>query len=392
MTVAGVCAPRRSLALLLCAVVAGCDARARVESFFDSRSPREKYEDALTRAGLDSSALVADWRASAHRALADAPVVTTPHVEEGLLGRADVGAFAFRVSVRRGQEVSFTMHLHGDSTAQVFLDVFEVDSLEPTGLRPVTIADSGKRSVTVEPRRAGEYVFRAQPELLRGGRFTLRIGLAPTLAFPVKGKDTRAIRSAFGAPRDGGARRHDGIDIFAARGTPVLAAAPGVVSRVGNSGRGGNTVWLRDRRGNSQYYAHLDRHAVFDGDTVSVGDTLGFVGNTGNARTTPPHLHFGVYRRGEGPMDPRWFVTPLVASAPRLRADTALLGATARTTRETAVLSSLRARPSGAPVIPRDTDVRVLTAVGVHYRVRFADGRTGYVPSGVLRRAPETTN
>jgi murein DD-endopeptidase MepM/ murein hydrolase activator NlpD len=383
----------RSLAfLVLGATVAGCDARARVEAFLDTRTPRERYEAALTLAGLDSSALVADWRASAERALADAPVVTAPHVEEGVLGRAAVGAFAFRVNVRRGQEVSFTMQLHGDATALVFLDVFEVDSLSPTGLRRVEVADSGRRSVTVEPRRGGEYVFRAQPELLRGGRFTLRIGLAPTLAFPVKGADTRAIRSAFGAPRDGGARRHDGIDIFARRGTPVVAAAAGVVSRTGNSGRGGNTVWLRDYRGNSQYYAHLDRHAVLDGQNVNLGDTLGFVGNTGNARTTPPHLHFGVYRRGEGPMDPRWFVTPVLTAAQRLRADTTLLGASARTTREAAVLRSPRAASTGATMIPRDTEVRVLSAVGVHYRVRFTDGRTGYVLAEVLKRAPDVAN
>ena len=87
-----------------------------------------------------------------------------------------------------------------------------------------------------------------------------------------------------------------------------MAAAPGTVTRVNETNLGGKVVWLRDTLGNSLYYAHLDSQAVSSGMQVNIGDTLGFVGNTGNARTTPPHLHFGVYRRGEGPVDPWWFL------------------------------------------------------------------------------------
>jgi murein DD-endopeptidase MepM/ murein hydrolase activator NlpD len=363
-------------------LAAGCGMGDRVEALFDTRSARERYEAGLALAGLGKSALVLDWQASAQRALAEAPQVTTPHIEEGVLGRADVGAFAFRVSVRRGQEVTFAMQLHGDSASQVFLDVWEADSAG--ALRLIASADSGRRSVSVEPRRAGEYVFRAQPEMLRGGRFTLRLGLGPSLAFPVQGAGTRDIRSGFGAPREGGARDHQGIDIFARRGTPVLAAASGVVTRVGTSGLGGNIVWLRDDRGNRHYYAHLDRYAAYSGQEVSRGDTIGFVGNTGNARTTPPHLHFGVYRRGEGALDPRWFVSHMPATTMRLAADTALLGALARTRRATEVKHAPRAAATVAVSLPPDAAVQVLTAVGQYYRVRLADGRTGYVVASRL--------
>jgi hypothetical protein len=106
----------------------------------------------------------------------------------------------------------------------------------------------------------------------------------------VKPGTERDIGSRFGAPRDAGARSHHGIDIFARRGTPVVAAATGVVNRVNVTDIGGKVVWVRDVLGNSLYYAHLDSQAVSSGMRVNVGDTLGFVGNTGNARTTPPHL------------------------------------------------------------------------------------------------------
>src|SRR5690606_6321435 len=132
---------------------------------------------------------------------------------------------------------------------------------------------------------------------LRAGRVTVTLAAEPALAFPVEGRGTGAVGSFFGADRDGGARSHHGVDIFAPRGTPVLAAAEGTVSRVRETPRGGKVVWLRDEaRGQNLYYAHLDSQLVAGGERVRVGDTLGLVGNTGNARTTPPHLHFGIYR------------------------------------------------------------------------------------------------
>ena len=128
---------------------------------------------------------------------------------------------------------------------------------------------------------------------------------------------------------------------------------------------GGKVVWLRDTFGNSLYYAHLDSQAVSSGMRVDVGDTLGFVGNTGNARTTPPHLHFGVYRRGEGPVDPYWFVYRPRGNVPRLVADTSQLG---KWIRPTAGQATLLAGPSSQSDIlglfGRHTAMRVLSAAG----------------------------
>jgi murein DD-endopeptidase MepM/ murein hydrolase activator NlpD len=128
------------------------------------------------------------------------------------------------------------------------------------------------------------------------------------------------VQSIFGDPRDAGRRQHEGVDIFASRGTPVLSATHGVVTRVGETTRGGRVVWVWDPgRALSLYYAHLSEQHVTIGQRVDAGDVLGTVGNTGNARTTPPHLHFGIYERGRGAIDPYWFIAP-----PRRTSSTAL--------------------------------------------------------------------
>jgi murein DD-endopeptidase MepM/ murein hydrolase activator NlpD len=116
---------------------------------------------------------------------------------------------------------------------------------------------------------------------------------------PVAGVRPSSLTSSFGDPRSGH-RRHQGIDIFAHRGTPVVAAAPGQVVRVGQDRLGGNVVWVAGAGARLYYYAHLSRFSVQPGEVVAAGDELGRVGNTGNARTTPPHLHFGIYPLSHG--------------------------------------------------------------------------------------------
>jgi SH3-like domain-containing protein len=366
----------------------GCRALEEVNRLLDSRTPRERYEASLVSAGLDHTAMVRDWADAAERALRSAPVVTSPHIEEGYLPPGEPAALALRITARRGQEVVFESELVGDSTTLMFVEAWRVESDAAVQFHQVAVADSGERSLRFEPRDDADYVVRVQPELLRGGRVRISLTVAPTLAFPILDGNEQAVRSTFGVPRDGGAREHHGIDIFAPRGTVAVAAAEARVAQVENTPRGGNVVWLRDRRGYSLYYAHLDRQHVSEGEEVQPGDTIGFVGNTGNAITTPPHLHFGVYRRGEGPMDPWWFVHTPAREAPRLVADTALLGTWSRTSaREVALRAAPDATSAEAGILARYTAMRVLAAVGSWYRVRLPDGTTGYLAARLLERA-----
>lgn len=135
------------------------------------------------------------------------------------------------------------------------------------------------------------------------------------VVFPVAGTASR-IRDKWGASRDGGSRTHKGIDIHARKGTPVLALADGTITTRAHMPIGGNTLWLRPKgQAWTAYYAHLDKQLVREGQQVHKGQVIGTVGNTGNARTTPPHLHFGVKRNNH-------WVNPLpyVKGAPKLTA------------------------------------------------------------------------
>ena len=129
--------------------------------------------------------------------------------------------------------------------------------------------------------------------------------VAPSgLVVPVAGVRPEQLLDTYSQARAGGARVHDAIDIMAPRGTPVLAAAEGVVERLFFSrGGGGITAYLRspDRRW-IYYYAHLDAYApgLREGQRLRRGDPLGTVGSTGNANPAAPHLHFAVHLMGPG--------------------------------------------------------------------------------------------
>ncbi|PNK60272.1 M23 family metallopeptidase [Psychrobacter sp. FDAARGOS_221] len=103
------------------------------------------------------------------------------------------------------------------------------------------------------------------------------------------------LTDTWGAARSNG-RRHEGIDIFAERGTPILSTTPGIVRRVGTNELGGNVVSIVGPGGVGHYYAHLEEFAdITEGDWVETGDVIGYVGDSGNAKGTPPHLHYGIY-------------------------------------------------------------------------------------------------
>ena len=123
-----------------------------------------------------------------------------------------------------------------------------------------------------------------------------RLPTPTTLPVPVEGVQASRIADTWGAARSGG-RGHQGVDIFAKRGTPVHSATRGVVSSVNDYGIGGKHVWVIGPGGERHYYAHLDNFApgIARFDLVEPGSVLGFVGDTGNARGTPPHLHYGIY-------------------------------------------------------------------------------------------------
>jgi murein DD-endopeptidase MepM/ murein hydrolase activator NlpD len=124
------------------------------------------------------------------------------------------------------------------------------------------------------------------------------------LSMPLKDVKKSQIANTWGAARGEG-RSHEGQDIFAPRGTPILSATTGYVVKIGEDNLGGHTVSVIGDGGRKYYYAHLDSYApnLEVGDYVTRNTVLGYVGSTGNADGTPPHLHFGVYTT-TGAIDP----------------------------------------------------------------------------------------
>jgi peptidoglycan LD-endopeptidase LytH len=121
---------------------------------------------------------------------------------------------------------------------------------------------------------------------------------------PVRGRVR--IGQGWGAPRDGGRRRHQGIDLLAPTGTPLVAVADGRITRLSNHDRGlgGISLRLTDHQGTGYYYAHNQRNLVHLGQRVRRGQVIAQVGSSGNARGGSPHLHFQLHPGGGPPVNP----------------------------------------------------------------------------------------
>lgn len=337
-------------------------------------TPHEAYAASLKRVGLHGTALGRDWLKAAEQSLARATRVTVSRREMLWFRASEPRATAFTLGLRRGQRLVVEAQLESNLPARAFLDIFERRGNE---LRHVANAPADRLAVTVNIRRDGEYVTRVQVELLRDARVTFIQRVEPTLRIPVQSATVSSIQSGFGAPRNQGRRTHHGVDIFARRGTPVVAAAGGIVSSVGTNTLGGKVVWVFvPATRETHYYAHLDSQLITAGTSVDAGEVVGTVGNTGNARYGPPHLHFGIYSLG-GPVDPLPYVKPALSPQP-IRASTAGLGELARLR----VPQDIAAADLAGGAVQRraaGTIVRVVGASDRRHRVRLPDGVEAYV-------------
>jgi len=366
----------------------GCAPGSPLREAVRPSSPYERYAESLRDAGLDKTALGGDWLSAGRGVLSNATPVDLPVRETGYLSPGEPAARAWRFSLAHGRRLVINVETIAAEPFRVYLDLFELRG-DPPDLQLVASAEADAAQLEFEPERGGTFVLRLQPELLRGGRFTITEHTTATLTFPIEGREGDRIASSFGDPRDGGGRDHQGLDIFARRGTRVVAAADGWVTSAGTSNLGGNVVWIRSSRGQSHYYAHLDEQLVAPGARVRAGEPIGTVGNTGNARTTAPHLHFGIYRRGSGAIDPFPFVFTGSARPAPVTANTDALGSWLRVSNANV---RLRAAPAlSAPIVrdlPQHTVVYADGAVRDWYRVQLPDGTAGFV-SGRLTESTD---
>lgn len=134
------------------------------------------------------------------------------------------------------------------------------------------------------------------------------------------------LEDTWGDARDSG-RVHEGIDIMAPRGAIVVSPTDAIVTTVENSGNGGNHVFTANPGGERYYFAHLDSFAkgLVEGQVIKAGDTIGYVGNTGNASGGPTHLHFGIYHDDHQTLNPFPRLTLEFSLAEKINAITKIL-------------------------------------------------------------------
>ncbi|WP_051200367.1 peptidoglycan DD-metalloendopeptidase family protein [Flavobacterium subsaxonicum] len=306
----------------------------------------------------DNKTIYTEWDIAYNTAKAyDSLQVTLPYGEKGVFTPNSNAVYTYTVQLQEGEVLQAAVA--ADSVNQrMFIDVL---AQQDTAYVPVLSTKIGEASLEYEVPQTGFYKVIIQPELAANSNFFISLSKRPLYVFPVSGKGNAAIGSFWGMERDGGKRSHEGIDIFAKRGTPVVAITNGSVSYTGEKGLGGKQVWLRDGLfGKSLYYAHLDSIAVQTGASVKTGDTLGFVGNTGNAKFTPPHLHFGIYKSGAVNPLPYVYQIPKVTPAQFTRSFAAA-------TLKTKGKANLRQGPStSAPTVGALSPTQTVTLLGQH--------------------------
>ncbi|MGV3657895.1 MAG: M23 family metallopeptidase [Chitinophagaceae bacterium] len=346
---------------------------------FAKKNLHQQYANKLESAGLAETAMGRQWITAGEQALANPVTITLPYKELSYFDAAQPRAVGLQFSGRQGEKLLFQINKKATEKFQLFADLWEVNpSAKPSFIRSI---DTSQNTFELEIEdNTTAYILRLQPELLKSMDYELSISIAPSLAFPVAGGNAR-IASYWGADRDGGARSHEGIDIFAPRRTPALAAADGMVTRVNENDLGGLVVWMRPKgKSYNLYYAHLDEQLVKSGQQVRKGDTIGLIGNTGNARTTPPHLHLGIYASG-GAVDPLPFVNPAVKNPKEPGSSINLKEDKLRLTKSTAIASQ-----NFSNTYPANTVVQPVAVTADAYRVLLPDNRVAEVAKGNVQK------
>lgn len=330
-------------------------------------SKRERYERSFS--GADS--LMMPWKNSFSSAVTNRLSVGDSNAFTVFTGQARQQAIGYTLDLKKGDQLVIESSGVASPT-KIFVDVFEPGA--DTGNAQSEILENGRFTRFTET--GGLHKIVIQPEIGYRDTFELKIYTQPSVSFPVAGKGNRDVQSFWGASRDGGGRSHEGVDIFAPRGTPVVAIAEGFITRTGNQGLGGKQVWLRDGiLGNSYYYAHLDSILTESGKQVKAGDTLGRIGNTGNAAGGPTHLHFGIYTAG-GAVDPY----PYIRKRPVQPSVTAVKMPDGKFVKAgTALRSGPGTKYETLATVSNKIQTEILAAAGSWYHVKTADGAEGFV-------------
>lgn len=366
--------------LVITAIVAAVLTYFYKPQYFDfiiQPSARKMYERNLEK----STVKLAQWKALQQLALNDS-LETGNSYSENIISNPDyVFSAGYTIDIAQGESVLATITT--DSLKSSWL----LEAYDTSGnLLQTAVATDSTQVLRLANGNEQKVRIVVQSFLEQTDTTMLKIYKQPLLDFPLAGKGNNAIQSFWGVARDGGRRSHEGNDIFADRGHPVIAAADGRISSVRDRGLGGKQIWLQDQLTSSNhYYAHLDSQLVTPGQRVSRGDTIGLVGNTGNARTTPPHLHFGIYKSG-GAVDPKPFIwqIPIPENSAILTLSQKAIGSGAG--------ANLRKQPDANGNLMRSIQNDTLTVLGNSndwYHLRASDSLAGFAHKSVIQLIEE---
>lgn len=369
-----------ALGTLLLAIL-GCEQVQKVTDVVTQPTAREVYD----RNFKNKDSLLLQWTEAFNKAQQDSIIVTLPYAESGVFSENAFNVYSYDVQLQEGEKLIVSVQKQPDST-QIFIEVFQKPKDSTKTLKLLKASEPGSSELTHTISNYGYYKITVQSEMKRAAPFQLKIYTQPTYGFPVSGAGNKNVQSLWAASRDGGKRSHEGIDIFAPRGTPLIAITDGRITSTGDRGLGGKQVWLRDGLfGKTMYYAHLDSINVVEGQRVKLGDTIGFVGNTGNAETTEPHLHFGIYKGSTGPVNPYPYVK-----------QTEIPEITTLNTKTRGVINrnktSIHQGPSSAldevGIVSKNDTISILGQYGSWFHIVAKDTLKGYVSQNRVAALP----
>ncbi|APG60604.1 M23 family metallopeptidase [Christiangramia salexigens] len=292
----------RFILSFLILTISACSKVEKAANQLVKRSEKEIYQNERNI----SDEIFEIWESRIDKALKDSIQIEIPYNETGNFKPRNFAIYSYNTYLLPGEVLQVKI-ITDSSVTMVFPELYRFTKTENT-YDKIKSGNPEKNQLQHEVVEKGLYKIIIQPEIEANTPFKILIDKNPAYIFPVASGKNSDIGSYWGDIRDGGARLHKGIDIFAEKGTPVIASTKGRIKFTGEKGLGGKQIWLKDnKRGNSLYYAHLDS-IIPDIKKVEPGDTIGFVGNTGNAKFTPPHLHFGIYQNRNGAIDPLGYV------------------------------------------------------------------------------------
>src|SRR5690606_2142881 len=246
----------------------GCSHLNKATDLITNPTAKERYQ----RDFKISDELFNLWQNQVEIALQDSIQIETPFLQAGHFKPKGFPVYSYNLNLNLGEKLD--VFVETDSSSQlVFIDLFHLKNDSLATFEKVKSSDFERKNLSSEIEHTGIYKVVIQPEIYASTPFRIKIKTSPVYRFPVAGAKNTNIQSFWGASRDAGRRSHEGIDIFAPRGTPVVAVTDGRITSTGDRGLGGKQVWVRDnKRGHSLYYAHLDSIPPLGNSRVKAGD------------------------------------------------------------------------------------------------------------------------